>query len=184
MQPNWHPFRVDSSIVLPPRPIGTKDGIGDRLRAASFAEVQALTGFRWAAERFEDASLELRADWLRLALEEEKHLGWLKGRMDELGIDLRERPVSDFLWRSFMKCASAREFCHYIAGAEERGRAAGLRFGERMKAFDSVSAEIFRKIADEELSHIELAYRYYPRDYPTNDKNGPFRSRSMSLSVN
>ncbi|GEM_PF-1635986 len=143
--------------------MGTREGIGDRLRAAAFAELQAIHGFRWAADRFtQEVSAELRLDWLRLAQEEEKHMNWLLARLEGLGIPLRERPVSDFLWRSFLTCTSARAFCHYIAGAEERGRDAGLRFAKRMQQFDPISAEIFGQIAEEEKSHIELAYRYFP----------------------
>lgn len=41
-------------------------------------------------------------DRLRTAAfaEEDRHLGWLLGRMRELGVDPAGRPVSDRLWRS------------------------------------------------------------------------------------
>ena len=166
MQKDWSPFWVDSSQQLAPRPfIGPQwaDGVGDRLRAAAFAEVQAEAAFRWAAEYFKDeAPAELCRAWLELADEENKHLSWLLKRLSELKISLHERPVSDALWYSLVRQKTARDFCHYMAGAEERGRRAGERFGETLKTIDPVSAEIFSQIAREEVRHIALAYEFYP----------------------
>jgi hypothetical protein len=97
-----------------------------------------------------------------LAAEERKHLSWLLGRMNALGVRPEERPVSDVLWRSLTRCASARDFCVYMAGAEERGRRAGERFGERLAAIDPETARIFAQIALEERSHIALANVFFP----------------------
>ena len=162
--PDWAPFAVlpRAERAKGPRAIVSREGIGDRLRAAAFAEIQAYYAFLWAAERFEDTPDALRANWRGLALAEERHLGWLLARMAELGIDVRERGVSDWLWASLMKCASAREFAIHIANSEERGRVAGARFCEAMRAVDPVSAKIFGKIAEEEVEHIRLAARFYP----------------------
>lgn len=168
-QPCWQPFRVLSASqgareLLAPRSLHQSDrqGIGDRLRAAAFAEMQAEAAFLWAADHYTDAPEELRQAWRRLALEENKHRGWLMRRMEELRFDVADRPVSDVLWVSLVSCATAREFCQYMAGAEERGRRAGERFCDRLKEIDPVTAEIFGKIALDEVSHIELARRFYP----------------------
>jgi uncharacterized ferritin-like protein (DUF455 family) len=162
--PDWSPFAVlpRAERAKGPRAIVSREGIGDRLRAAAFAEIQAYYAFLWAAARFDDASATLRANWRGLALAEERHLGWLLDRMAELGIDVRERGVSDWLWASLVKCASAREFAVYIANSEERGRLAGVRFGEAMRIVDPVSATIFGKIAEEEVEHIRLAAKFFP----------------------
>lgn len=162
--PDWAPFAVlpRAERAKGPRAIVSREGIGDRLRAAAFAEIQAYYAFLWAAARFDDAPEALRANWRGLALAEERHLGWLLGRMAELGIDVRERGVSDWLWSSLVKCASAREFAIHIANSEERGRVAGARFCEAMMAVDPVSATIFGKIAEEEVEHIRLAAKFYP----------------------
>ncbi|MBI3554742.1 MAG: hypothetical protein HY074_00595 [Deltaproteobacteria bacterium] len=140
----------------------TREGIGDRLRAAAFAEVQAEAAFLWAADHYSDAGTELKNCWGALAVEERKHRDWLVGRMRELDIATDERPVSDMLWNSLVRCASARDFCHYMAGAEERGRRAGERFHERLGAVDKATAEIFGRIAREELGHIAMAFRFFP----------------------
>ena len=61
-----------------------------------------------------------------------------------------------------MSCKDARSFCHYIADSEQRGRRAGLRFYDVLKDIDPTTAEIFSKIAEEEIRHIELAFQFYP----------------------
>lgn len=161
---NWEPFRITTSGAHPdaPRSISTLEGVGDRLRAAAFAELQAREAFFWAASHYADAPEDLRQAWRELAIAEQKHLDWLLGRMTELGIDLRERKVSDYLWISLTSCISAREFTIFMANAEERGRIAGERFFQSLKDHDFTTAEIFRKIAEEEIQHIALAKRFFP----------------------
>lgn len=145
-----------------PRSIKTLEGLGDRMRSAAFAEVQARDAFQWASEHFEDAPLSLRRAWAALVIAEQRHLDWLLVRMKELGIDLKERKVSDHLWRSLIACTSARQFAIYIANAEERGRKAAVRFHRELEKRDPITAEIFKNIAEEEVSHIALATKYYP----------------------
>lgn len=164
MTDRWHPFRIapDGERGDPPRAITTLQGIGDRMRAAAFAEVQARDAFLWGAEKFTDAPESLRRAWTALAAAEQRHLDWLLRRMEELGIDLRERQVSDQLWRTLTSCTSAETFAVYMATAEDRGRRAGERFHQALAERDPVSAEIFRKIAEEEVAHIALASKYFP----------------------
>ncbi len=164
--PSWEPF-----LILPanergksPRAITSKEGIGDRLRTAAFAEIQAYYAFLWAADTFEDAPPLLKQNWRGLALAEERHLNWLLTRMKELGIDVKERGVSIWLWESLIGCKTAKEFAVFIASAEERGRLAGVRFYEAMLSVDPISANIFGKIAEEEVEHIRLAESFYPEE--------------------
>lgn len=161
--PDWSPFQIDSVNLFAPRPLQTRAGIGDRLRTAAFAEVQAEEAFLWAAEFFSDAAPELKSCWRALALQERKHRDWLINRMNELEISLIERPVSDVLWTSLVSCKSAREFCHYMADAEERGRRAGERFHDSLKSSDPKTAAVFGQIALEERAHIEAAFRFFPK---------------------
>lgn len=161
----WAPFVVVQPGCRAPKPrgLGTAAGVGDRLRTAAFAEIQARDAFRWAADRFEDAPVAARTAWRRLARAEDKHLGWLLTRMEELGQGPAERPVSDQLWRSLLACTSAEQFARHMAGAEDWGREAGERLGERLAAADPVSGALFARIAEEEIGHIELADRFFGR---------------------
>ena len=161
---NWDPFSVAPLGERGdlPRALSTQEGVGDRLRSAAFAEIQAREAFLWAAEKFQgDAPLGLIQAWQALALEEDKHMNWLLGRMQELGISVQERRVSLHLWVSLTACQNAKEFAFYMASAEQRGRTAGLRFYKDLVAKDRVTAEIFGKIAEEEMAHIELAHQYF-----------------------
>jgi uncharacterized ferritin-like protein (DUF455 family) len=175
MTVNWTPFAVNEDPAVhadPPRFIQSKDGIGDRLRAAAFAEIQAREAFNWAASTFTDAPFELRQAWKELAQAEDRHLGWLLKRMGELAISVQERKVSDHLWHSLIACKTAQEFAIYMANAEERGRKAGERFYQALVGTDPVSATIFGKIAAEEIEHIALAERFFPDAWRT-DGLGP-----------
>lgn len=163
--PDWSPFQLAEPHTKPraPRSMQSREGVGDRLRTTAFAELQAREAFIWASHFFSaSAPPGLCQDWLRLAQEEDKHLNWLLNRMKELDISITERPVTLFLWESFMKCKTAREFAIFMSNAEERGRIAGERFGKEMASFDAASSKIFETIAQEEVEHIRLAYRYFP----------------------
>ncbi len=163
MKPDWSPFIVETGIKHGPRPLThqSPEGIADRLRAAAFAEVQAEAAFLWAADHIPDAPEELRNHWRDLAVEERKHRNWLLTRLEELGFTIQERTVSDSLWHKLISCKTAAEFCFLIADAEERGRVAGARFSEKMRSYDPISADIFGKIAEEEVAHIALAKKYF-----------------------
>lgn len=164
MTPDWSPFRLSDTPDkhIAPRPISTLEGVGDRLRSAAWAEIQAREAFQWAARTLTDAPHELKEAWLKLSIEEEKHMNWLLTRLNELGMRVDERPVSDHLWMSFMKCTTAEQFAVFMSNAEERGRRAGVRFHQDLEKRDPITAKIFGTIAEEEIAHIELAQRFFP----------------------
>ncbi|MDE2491142.1 MAG: DUF455 family protein [Elusimicrobia bacterium] len=158
---DWSPFAVCAPDELPPAPraISTREGLGDRLRTAAFAERQAREAFRWAAEVLADAPPELRGLWRRLADDEDRHLQLILGRMAELGVGVAERPVSDRLWQSLRACKTTREFSAYMKTAEERGRAAEESFRRKLATCDPVTAALFGLIADDEAEHVALGER-------------------------
>jgi len=161
---DWSPFVAcaEGARAAAPRSIDSPAGVGDRLRTAAFAELTAREAFRWAAEEFSDAPEALRDEWIRLVGEEDKHLGWLLGRMKELGVDPAGRPVSTRLWEALMRCAGAREFETLIAQAEERGRLAGESVKVKLEKSDPRTAEIFGRIAREESEHVAVAGTFFP----------------------
>jgi uncharacterized ferritin-like protein (DUF455 family) len=158
---DWAPFRVVSPPARPDgaRGLGTEHGIGDRLRVAAFAELQAFRAFDWAAERFGEAPADLRAAWRRMALEEKLHLDLLLARMAELGVEPAERSVSDGLWLRLCSSASVPEFVSRMREAEARGKAAEDSFRAALAERDPVTAAIFGRIADDEAEHLALADR-------------------------
>jgi uncharacterized ferritin-like protein (DUF455 family) len=179
---NWAPFRVapSGSRGDAPRSLDTIEGIGDRLRSAAFAELQAREAFLWAAHHYLEAPEDLKQAWITLSKEEQKHMNWLLNRMTELGIEVTERSVSDQLWYSLITCKTAEEFALYMASAEERGRKAGIRFCEALTAKDPITAKIFGTIAQEEISHIELAARFYPQARTQGIYAKPLQEKAIS----
>lgn len=157
------PFRVCAVDERPPRPRGvtTPEGVGDRMRTAAFAELQAVHAFRWAADRYGDAPDGLREEWRAQVADEERHLAMILGRMAALGVDPAERPVSLGLWRKLSACGDAESFCILIAEAEERGRRGGLALVEAVQGRDPVTAAVFKEIAADEVAHVALADRFY-----------------------
>jgi uncharacterized ferritin-like protein (DUF455 family) len=144
-----------------PRPMNTLAGLGDRMRTAAFAELQAIAAFRWAAEHFQDVPQALRDDWTAQVADETRHFGMIRRRMEELGLELTERPVSTSLWESLKECTTGKDFCIRIANSEERGRLAAVRLVEYLGNRDPETAAVFRKIAEDEVAHVALATTYF-----------------------
>lgn len=165
---NWSPFVVCEPNEYAPAPRGlrTPEGLGDRLRIAAFAEMQAREAFRWAAETLLDAAPDLRATWKRFSADEDRHLQLLMGRMAALDVRVDARPVSDRLWQSLRACRTPRDFMAYMKTAEERGRAAEESFQRSLASVDPVTAAIFGTIAADEVEHVAFAARAAWADGP------------------
>jgi uncharacterized ferritin-like protein (DUF455 family) len=160
---NFAPFTVCEIGTRPvkPRSLTMPEGLGDRMRSAAFAEFQAIAAFRWAAETFHDVPQELRDAWTALVPEEIKHYELIVDRMAELGFALDERCVSTRLWDSLKECTSGQEFCIKIAGAEERGRLAGITLCKHLAGKDPRTAAVFQEIVDDEVAHVKLADTFF-----------------------
>lgn len=159
----WAPFRTlpADRRSEPVRSLRSPEGISDRLRSAAFAELQAREAFAWAAGRYPEAPEALREAWRGLSAAEDRHLGWLLGRLGEVGSSPEARGVSPRLWGSLTRCATARDFAFFMASAEERGRQAGLNFQSSLAGIDPLTADIFGRIAQEEAAHVALARRFF-----------------------
>jgi uncharacterized ferritin-like protein (DUF455 family) len=160
---DFHPFITCPAGGRPakPRSLSTREGLGDRMRTAAFAEFQAIAAFRWAAGHFQDVPQALRNEWAAQVGDEERHYRMICDRMEDLGLDLAERPVSTALWESLQECASGREFCLKIAAAEERGRRAAVQLVTQLGTSDPETAAVFREIATDEIRHVALAETYF-----------------------
>jgi uncharacterized ferritin-like protein (DUF455 family) len=160
---DFSPFIICEPGVRPPkpRPMNIPEGLGDRMRTAAFAELQAIAAFRWAAAHFQDVPQALRDDWAAQVPDEIRHYEMIRRRMEELGFKLTERPVSISLWESLQECTTGKEFCIRIASAEERGRRAGIRVVRYLEESDPETAAVFREIVADEVAHVALAKTYF-----------------------
>jgi uncharacterized ferritin-like protein (DUF455 family) len=162
------PMDFSPFVLTPPgerspkmRPIHTPEGLGDRMRTAAFAELQAIAAFTWAADRFQDVPQALRDEWKAQIADESRHYRLICGRMEDLGLALTDRPVSIGLWESLQECTNGRDFCIRIANSEERGRQAGVKLVEYLEEKDPETAAVFREIVADEVAHVALAERYF-----------------------
>jgi uncharacterized ferritin-like protein (DUF455 family) len=155
---DWQPFVICGPGEKTPyaRSLSTPEGLGDRLRFVAFAEKQAVHAFLIASETY-DVPEAVRQIWRTLSREENKHLNWLLERMKELGIDPAGRPQSMSLWQSFDRCETPAEFANFMANAEDHGRIAGEKFYQTLIGIDPITATLFKRIAEDEVEHIELA---------------------------
>jgi len=160
---NFEPFTICEPGTRPlrPRSLTLPEGLGDRMRSAAFAEFQAIAAFRWAAEKFMDVPEELRAAWTALVPEEIKHYELIVNRMQELGFAIDDRCVSTRLWESLHDCSTGKEFCIKIAGAEERGRLAGITLCKYLADKDPQTVAVFQEIVDDEVAHVKLAETFF-----------------------
>ncbi len=160
---DFSPFNLCEPGSLPPKPrrIVSLEGLGDRMRTAAFAEWQAIHAFGWAAERFDDVPQPLRDAWTAQIADERKHYALICKRMSELGLTLKERPVSPRLWESLEPCTSGKEFCLKIANAEERGRQAALKLVELLASRDPDTAAGYSATAADEVAQVALAKTYF-----------------------
>jgi hypothetical protein len=156
---DWSPFTICPEGAKSPstRALGTREGLGDRLRFVAFAEKQAMHAFAAAATLYPDTSPAVRDLWIQLSQEEEKHLQLLLARMAELGISPSDRPQSLALWKSFDRCETAMAFAKFMSSAEDWGKSSGEKFHQTLLSIDPITADLFRRIAEEEQVHIDLA---------------------------
>lgn len=160
---DWTPFTICAPGERPPRPRAFRlsEGLGDRMRTAAFAELQAVRAFTWAVERFDDVPPGLLAAWRRQIPEEQQHMTLILDRMAELGVAVDEVPVAPRIWESIEDCTSGEQFCVYMASAEERGRRAGLLLIRALEGTDPETARVFQQIVDDERAHVALADTYF-----------------------
>jgi uncharacterized ferritin-like protein (DUF455 family) len=155
----WSPYLIGVPAKM--RPLHTTEGLGDRLRLIAFAERQAFHGFNEAIKKFPDAPEGLLDAWKWVALEESKHESWLLKRLEEIGQNVSDVPVSLNLYYSLQQCQSARDFALYISDAEERGRVGAEKFAEVLAVKDPKTAQMFHQIALEERAHIALVDKFF-----------------------
>lgn len=104
------------------------------------------------------------SDFLRIAVDEARHFGWLRGRLEALGESYGALPAHRIVWDAADVSQGSRrdrlalgQLCQ-----EARGLDAGPRLALRLEGMgDKESAAIVRKIAGEEVAHVEIGVRQF-----------------------
>jgi uncharacterized ferritin-like protein (DUF455 family) len=160
---SWEPFVLSSpEQKLPfPQPMSHRDGLGDRLRIAAFAELQAVRAFGWASEHFKDVPISLIEGWERQIPEEKLHFRLIMERMSNLGVRPEKKPVSAKLSETLFTCETGEKFAIEIATAEHKGRLAALKMADYLQDRDPVTTRVFLRIARDEMSHVQLVMDHF-----------------------
>lgn len=128
-------------------------------------ELQAAELFAWAALTFVDAPRALRLGWLKLALDEARHMRLYAGELTRLGHAFGDFPVRDWFWERVPACESALSFLALVGVGFEGGNLDhGARFAEMLEAAgDPRAAAVERQVAQEEIAHVRFAVRWITR---------------------
>lgn len=103
-------------------------------------------------------------DFLGVADDEARHLGWCLQRMSEVGVQYGDMPAHNLLWEGCIASAGdVRERLAVVPMSQEaRGLDAGGRLAERLVGWgDNRSAAIVARIADEEQAHVAVGVYWF-----------------------
>jgi uncharacterized ferritin-like protein (DUF455 family) len=165
------PGRPPLPQLLPPREMPRRSAGGEKGRIAllhSLAHIElSAVDMTWdLVGRFADADVP-RAffdDWVQVGLEEAKHFGLLRRRLDELGSFYGALPAHDGLWQAAQ--ATGHDLLARIAVVPLVLEARGLDVGPAMRANlqaagDTVSAEILDIIYRDEKRHVAFGAKWF-----------------------
>ncbi|MBX7195177.1 MAG: ferritin-like domain-containing protein [Sandaracinaceae bacterium] len=125
-------------------------------------ELQAAELFAWAMLTFVEAPRALRAGWLKLLLDEVRHMRLYDGELRRLGARFGDFPVRDWFWERVPACPSAASFLALVGVGLEGGNLDhGARFAAMLEeAGDPEAAAVERRIAFEEIAHVRFAVQW------------------------
>jgi uncharacterized ferritin-like protein (DUF455 family) len=138
-------------------------------------ELTAIELFAWALLLFPEAPAPMRRGLLITLEEEQLHLQLYLRRLEELGGGLGERPLSDYLWRHVGAIRDASDpvgaFLSAVGLTFEQANLdyAAMYTEAFAKAGDDVSADIMRRVHDDEIGHVQLAATWLRRLRETDD---------------
>lgn len=128
-------------------------------------ELQAAELFAWACLTFVEAPRALRLGWLKLALDEARHMRLYADELARLGHAFGDFPVRDWFWERVPACESALSFLALVGVGFEGGNLDhGARFADMLEeAGDPQAAAVERRVAEEEIAHVRFAVRWIAR---------------------
>lgn len=125
-------------------------------------ELQAAELFAWAMLSFIDAPRALRLGWLKLLLDEARHMRLYAAELARLGHAFGDFPVRDWFWERVPACQSAASFLGLVGVGFEGGNLDhGARFAAMLEeAGDLEAAAVERRVAAEEIAHVRFAAQW------------------------
>ena len=128
-------------------------------------ELQAAELFAFAVLAFPGAPLEFREGLVRLCGVELEHLGLYRGELRQLGFEVGDFPVRDWLFGRGASVGSALEFVSLVGlGFEGANLDHSARFARWFReAGDEDGARVLERIGAEEEGHVAFAVRWFER---------------------
>ncbi|GIL60866.1 hypothetical protein Vafri_15382 [Volvox africanus] len=168
-----HPARPERPRLVRPKEIPGHESSplglnGYMLHNLAHIELNAIDLAWDTVVRFSPLGLpdQFYEDFVRVADDESRHLGWCLQRMEELGHSYGDMDAHDLLWQGCR--ASAVDLGARLAvvpmSQEARGLDAGSRLVSRLVGFgDSRSAAVVGLIAEEERAHVAVGVTWFNR---------------------
>lgn len=163
------PGRPARPLLVPPRELARRRLSGKRGRAALIHAVAHIEfnaiNLAWdAVQRFRDLPRDYYGDWVRVAAEEARHFGLMRGRLSELGQDYGDFPAHDGLWE--MARRTAHDPLARMALVPRVLEARGLdvtpgMIGRLRAAGDPQTAACLEVILSEEVGHVAAGTRWF-----------------------
>ncbi len=138
---------------------------GALLHAFANHELLAIELMAMALLRFTDAPTEYRLGLAHTLCEEQDHLSLYLGRMQELGVELGDSPLSAYFWRAMSSLETPLEFVAAMnLTFEQANLDHALAFSQALdRVGDPATAAILRRVHDEELGHVRHGLTWFDR---------------------
>ncbi len=126
------------------------------LQALANHELQALELFALALVRFVDAPRGLRRSWAESLRDEQRHLAAYLARLQGVGGELGEEPLSGFFWRAL---GGVDQPLRFVAGLQVGLEQANLDFARLWahafrRAGDAATAAVLDEVYQDEIRHL------------------------------
>jgi uncharacterized ferritin-like protein (DUF455 family) len=125
-------------------------------------ELQAAELFAWAMLTWVEAPRALRLGWLKLAVDEARHMRLYARELERLGKRFGDFPVRDWFWERVPACETPSSFLALVGVGFEGGNLDhGARFAQMLEDVgDHEAAAVERQVADEEIAHVRFAAQW------------------------
>lgn len=132
-------------------------------------ELLALEIMSLALLRFVDAPRPFRMGIAGTILEEQDHLRLYIQRMNELGIEFGDLPLNSFFWRTMKDIGSPSEYAAAMSMTFEQANLDfALHYEDLFRAAGDVqTADILRRIHDDEIRHVQHGVTWLQRFHST-----------------
>lgn len=128
-------------------------------------ELQAAELFAWALLAFPDAPAPLRRGIVGVIRDELRHMAMYGEYLAAHGAAFGAWPVRDWFWSRVPGARSMAGFCAVMGMGLEAGNLDhSARFAQRFReAGDPEAARLQEVVGEEEIPHVALAVRWFPR---------------------